>query len=410
MQALKIAMLCRWYWEENRRTGTENGGMAQQLAEAVAALGHEVVVLSQSPQVTGLEQSRVGKLEAWLTPRIKRRGFLTGMRDKLAKLTYHHRKVFSDALDLRDFLTRRGPFDVLWAQSEEPDGLVAAIAAQRAPVPPILTQIHSLRYKFDAGVPVFTEKPALGLAFRHATRIIANSELVAGCLTQYAGPDAAGTPLQGKVRVVHPNLQREFLSAVNEPGSAPEPGRILFFGALNEKKGALVFMDALRKCQTVKSGAMAVVVGGFTENNRHFTRRWNESLKVTQSLLGLNRLELLGKLSPSAVIRQIRRASLVVIPSLFDEFSRALVETLILGRPVITTRGVGTWPIVDTYKCGRVVEPNDSAALAAAIDEVLRPGAPYAAQAEQVAHRLLHEFSPEAIALQLARHLHEIAD
>ncbi|MCE0499122.1 MAG: glycosyltransferase family 4 protein [Methylacidiphilales bacterium] len=416
MHVLKIAMLCRWYWEENRRTGTEGGGMAQQVAEAVAALGHEVVVLSQSPLVTGLEQTQVGKLETWLTPREKRRDFLTGVRDKLAKQIYHHRKVYSDAYDLRDFLTRRGPFDVLWAQSEEPDGLVAAIAAQRAPVPPILTQIHSLRYKFVAGVSVFTERPALGLAFRHATRIIANSELVAGSLTHYAGPDGAGIPLLGKVRVVHPNLQHEFLNAATERGSAPEPqpasgpGRVLFFGALNEKKGALVFMDALRKCQAAKSGAAFVIVGGFTEKNPRFTRRWNESVKAAQDLLGPDRLELLGKVPSSEAIRQVRRASLVVVPSLFDEFSRTLVEALILGRPVIATRCVGAWPIIDTYQCGLVVEPNDSTALAAAIDEASRPGAPYAANAGQASHRLLHEFSPEATALQLARHLHEIAD
>jgi glycosyltransferase involved in cell wall biosynthesis len=410
MHPLKIALLCRWFWEENRRTGTAGGGMARQLAEAVAALGHEVVVLSQSPDVARLEQTRIGQLEVWLTPRDKRRDFITGLRDKLAKQTYRHRKVFSDAYDLRDFLARRGPFDVLWAQSEEPDGLVAAIAAQRIPVPPILTQIHSLRYNFTGGVPVFTEQPALGLAFRHATRIIANSELVAASLSHYAGSTAAAASLQAKVRVVHPNLQHEFLRAAVEPGPGPEPGRILFFGALNEKKGALVFLDALRRSRAAQTGATFVVVGGFTEKNPRFARRWEEGVAAAQSQLGPLRLECTGKITSAEAIRQIQRASLVVIPSLFDEFSRALVETLILGRPVITTRCVGTWPIIDTYKCGLVIDPNDPAALAAAIDEVARPDAPYAQSAREVSPRLLHEFSPEAIALQLAGHLYEIAD
>ncbi|HUB66410.1 MAG TPA: glycosyltransferase family 4 protein [Candidatus Methylacidiphilales bacterium] len=409
MHALRIALLCRWYWEENRRTGTAAGGMAQQLAEAVAALGHEVVVLSQSPHVAGLEQARIGKLEVWLTPREKRRDFFTAIGDKLAKQLYRHRKVFSDALGLRDFFARKGFFNVLWAQSEEPDGLVAAVAAQRMPVPPILTQIHSLRYRFSAGFPIFTERPALGLAFRHASRIIANSELVAGCLSNYAGPGGAGASLQGKVRVVHPNLQHEFLRAATERGIAAEPRRILFFGALNEKKGALIFMDAIQKSQAAKSGAIFVVAGGLTEKNSRFISRWNESVAAARRLLGTNQLELLGKISSDQVIQQIRRASLIVIPSLFDEFSRALVESLILGRPVITTRCVGTWPMIETYKCGLVVEPNNFSALAAAIDEVSRPGAPYAGNAEEASRHLLPEFSPESIALQLTRHFHEIA-
>ena len=130
MRRLKIAFLSRWYWEENRRAGgAPASGPVQQLAEAMAALGHEVVVLSQSPDVDGLERSRVGALEVWLSPREKRRPGWAAVRDKLAKLAFKHRKVHSDALDLCAFLERRGPFDVLWAHCEEPDGLIAAIAA-----------------------------------------------------------------------------------------------------------------------------------------------------------------------------------------------------------------------------------------------------------------------------------------
>src|SRR5580698_8272611 len=112
---MKIALLSRWYWEENRRFGAE-GGPVRQLAEAVAARGHEVVVLSQSPDARKLRKDKIGELETWLTPRDKKRSFVVGWRDKLAKKTYHHRKLHTDAHALDDFLKRRGPFDVLWAQ------------------------------------------------------------------------------------------------------------------------------------------------------------------------------------------------------------------------------------------------------------------------------------------------------
>ncbi len=100
---------------------------------------------------------------------------------------------------------------------------------------------------------------------------------------------------------------------------------------------------------------------------------------------------------------------MVVLPSLFDEFSRALVEMLILGRPVITTNQVGAWPLVRDYDCGLVVEANDPDSLAHAIDLAVSPDAPYAGNAQYVAHRLIHEFSSESIARRIAKHLVEIA-
>jgi len=323
MRPLKIALLSRWYWEENRRSGTVEGGTAQQLAEAVAALGHEVVVLSQSPKVTQLERMRIGELEVWLSPREKKRDFFTGLRDKWAKSTYGHRKVHSDALALRDFLARRGPFDVLWAQCEEPDGLVAAVAARSGvQLPPTLTQIYALRYRFEEGAAVFEGKPALSPAFRQAARIVANSELVADSVRAYAGPDLTEAQLRAKTVVVPHNLLGGFIRAAETAaGSTPEPGRVLFFGALNEKKGALVFLRALHAAAAAMSGVVFAVAGDFTEKNPRFAKAWNGQVEEIRRTLPPGQLELLGKVPLAEAVRQIQRASVVVIPSLFDEFA-----------------------------------------------------------------------------------------
>ena len=411
MRRLKIALLSRWYWEENRRTGTVDGGPTQQLAEAVADLGHEVIVLSQSTVVDELKRSQIGTLEVWLSPREKKRDLLTGLRDKWAKHTYLHRKVFSDALDLADFLEERGPFDVIWAQCEEPDGLVAAVASKEGvTLPPLLTQIYALRYRFAGGVPIFNQEPGLRLAFRRADRIIANSDLVAESLTAYARGTLTAANLREKTRVVFHNLKHEFILAGGDDQSGPsaEPNRVLFFGALNEKKGADLFLDAILQTKAAATGAQFIVAGDFTEKNPRFTRHWNDTLEIVRNELAPGQLELLGKLSPAESIRQIRRASVVVCPSRFDEFSRALVEALILGRPVITTKKVGAWPLVAEHVCGLVVEPNDAVALAVAIDDVLHPTAHYATNALQIGRRLIHEISPEAIARQIEQNLLEL--
>jgi glycosyltransferase involved in cell wall biosynthesis len=403
MRRLKIALLSRWYAEEHRRT---NGtGTVQELAEAVAALGHEIVVLTQSREAVRLTQAapgQYGQLETWLTPREKRRGGWTSLRDRLAKRRYGHRKVISDALDLRDFLAARAPFDVLWAQCEEPDGLVAALASQLgAKLPPTLTQIYALRYGFAGSEPVFRDHAALGAAFSQATRIIANSELVAQNLASYADAHLGASQLQSKTHVVYHNLQNAFLAAARATEIEPEANRIFFLGALNEKKGALVFLEAMRGM--TQPGLTFAIAGGFTEKNPPFDHAWKEGLAQVAAPV-----ELLGRIPGAETIAQIRRAAVVVLPSLFDEFSRALVEALALGRPVVTTETVGAATFVRNAEAGLVVPPGDAGALRGAILEVLRHHARYLENARFAAPRLAHELSPHAIALQIARHLSEI--
>jgi glycosyltransferase involved in cell wall biosynthesis len=411
MRPLKIALLSRSYWLESHiHYDEEGGGATQQLAEAVAARGHEVVVLSQSSEVRKLKKIQIGALETWVSPRDKHRSILTALRDRRVRKTYSHPTVYSDARVLREFLARRGPFDVLWAHTESPDGLVAAIAAQLAgrKLPPILLQIQALRCRFEKGAPVFTEKQHLSLAFRHAARILTPSEMVFNSLLAYTGPGLTAENLRDKVRMVYPNLQRSFLRAAQESPSAPMTDRVLFLGALNQTKGAPVFMKALPKTEAAKRNTIFVVIGDFTEYNKRFIQRWEEAKENVRVHLTGARIEYLGKVTSFEVLRQIKLASVVVIPSLFNAFSRGLVEALVLGRPVITTDKVGAAPLVIANQSGIVIAPNDPTALAHAIDAVLSPMVPFAAMAQQTGLRLIHDFSPETIAEQSEYNLSRI--
>jgi glycosyltransferase involved in cell wall biosynthesis len=410
MRPLKIALLSRDYWEESR-LNDEEGGAIRQLAEAVAALGHEVIVLSQSPEVRKLKKVPIGALETWVSPRRKSCGLLTALRDQWAAKTYSHPQIHSDALILRDFLAQRGPFDLLWAHAELPDGLVAAMTARLGvKLPPVLLQVQTLRHRLKNDAPVFTDQRSLGLAFRQAARILAGSETIAQFLPACAGPGLAAADLKAKVHVVYPNLPRAFLrpALANPSLPGPMPDRVLFLGALNQRKGAFVFLDAIAKTNASKRNANFAFIGDFTESNRSLIRQWEKAWEATRLELTGARMEYLGRVSSYEAIRQIKLARVVVIPSFFEFFSTWLVEALILGRPVITTDKVGASQLLRTHDCGIIVAPNDPDALARAIDVVLSPLIPFADNAQRVGHRLLHEFSPEAIALQVARHLAEI--
>ena len=414
MRPLKIALLARSYWEEThgRLDRDEEGGAMRQLAEAVAALGHEVVVLSQSPEVRKLKTAQVGALETWVSPADKHRSLLTALRDRGVKRTYSHPKVYSDALAFREFLSRRGPFDVLWAHAESPDGLIPAIAArQGGKLPPLLVQVQGLRSRIQKGVQIFTEKMPLGLAFRQAARILAVSEMIAKDLLRYAGPGLSAEALQAKIHVVPPNIQRAFLRAARESGSfaGPMPDRVLYVGALSPNKGALLFLRAAPKTEASKRVSTFVLLGDFLEYNKRFIRRWEQAQEAARMQLPGARMEYLGHVSSFEVIRQMKLARVVVIPSLYDPFARGIVEALMLGRPVITTDQVGAGSLVRAHQCGIIVPPNDADALARAIDAILSPIVPFADNAQRAGQLLLNEFSPENIAAQISRHLSEIA-
>jgi teichuronic acid biosynthesis glycosyltransferase TuaC len=61
---------------------------------------------------------------------------------------------------------------------------------------------------------------------------------------------------------------------------------------------------------------------------------------------------------------------LVVLPSRRESFGAVLIEAMACGTPVVATRCGGPEEVV-TPDVGRLVPPNDSAALTAALAEVL---------------------------------------
>jgi glycosyltransferase involved in cell wall biosynthesis len=67
----------------------------------------------------------------------------------------------------------------------------------------------------------------------------------------------------------------------------------------------------------------------------------------------------------------MRRLDVLVAPSHDEPFGTVLAEAMAVGTPVVATRVGGLAEVVDDGVTGRLVEPGDPAALAAAVQEVL---------------------------------------
>ena len=357
---MKVLMVSRWLWDERRRNGNKIGFFGE-LAQAIVARGVDLTVLSQIDGAGGIPERRpVDGLNVHVFSRTGRKPLLVPF-DKLIKFWGGYRKAVTDAYVIRRFVREHGPFDALVAQCEEPDGLACALAWLPGGMPPLVTMVHDLRYQFNGNRVRFIRQGSLGFVFEKSARVLANSAPTAAWLR-----DEYGVP-ERKIGQVRIHLTAPFLAqAQGDSNVAPEKTRILFLGALNPKKGPDIFLEAAIQLAGELPQATFVLVGPETSNEPRFQARLQE-LARHPALAG--RLEMPGRLDSAAVIAQIRRAGVVVCPSLIETFSRTTIEALALGRPVIVTETTGAASWVGSTGAGAIVPPNHPRALAGAIRE-----------------------------------------
>lgn len=142
----------------------------------------------------------------------------------------------------------------------------------------------------------------------------------------------------------------QFTPSDRPPGG---PFRILFVGGVGQRKGVKYLLEAYQRMR-----------------NRH------TELVLVGPLLGAGRgldpyrgqFTHLGRLDQPEVLREMRRAHVLVLPSVFEGFGLVIPEAMATGMPVIaSTHSIGPEVIRDGHN-GFVIEPHDVDALAAHLD------------------------------------------
>lgn len=95
-----------------------------------------------------------------------------------------------------------------------------------------------------------------------------------------------------------------------------------------------------------------------------------EMLSLLRQSLGLS-IDMPGFIPPQDVENYIDRSTLVLIPSSYESFSLVALEAAMRGRPVVASRVFGLKEVIEDQKTGLLVEPQNPAALATAIDTLL---------------------------------------
>jgi glycosyltransferase involved in cell wall biosynthesis len=175
---------------------------------------------------------------------------------------------------------------------------------------------------------------------------------------------------------------------------------VLFVGKLRHYKGLNVLIDAMRHV----AGHLLVVGNGPMEEP------WRQ--QVADLGVG-DKVTFLGELSDAEKTVALHAADLFVLPSnnRAEAFGIVLLEALAAGLPIISTElGTGTSYVNQHNETGLVVPPNDPAALAAAVNQLLQDEPRRRQMGEAARRRAQIHFSLDAMLTQTLAFYQEALD
>ena len=127
------------------------------------------------------------------------------------------------------------------------------------------------------------------------------------------------------------------------------PFRILFVGGVGQRKGVKYLLEAY---QRIRSASTELILSGPLPADI-------SPLKPYEQMVTL-----LGRLDQSAVIAEMRKADVLVLPSMFEGFGLVIPEAMATGLPVIASTHSAGPELIREGRDGFVIEPDDIEGLA----------------------------------------------
>ncbi len=299
------------------------------LAEAQAALGHEVTVLvcardgrTGEERLNGVRVIRAGRLAT------------------IASMPLSWRQPL--------ILARLRP-DIAHVHSPYPLGEVANWLLRRA-------RATVITYHSD----IIRQRGWLRFYSPILRRVLSAADAIIATSSRYIESSPWLQPVRDRCTVVPLGIDLSRFTALTR--NAHTPPTLLFVGRLRYYKG----LDTLLRAMPEIPQAHLVIVG-----DGPMRAAWQQ----LAAQLGLGpRVRFAGEVSDAELLRHYAGADLFVLPAnaRAEAFGTVLLEAMAMGLPVVSTElGTGTSWVNQDGVTGRVVPPNDPNALAAVIRELL---------------------------------------
>lgn len=165
-----------------------------------------------------------------------------------------------------------------------------------------------------------------------------------------------------KIHVVRCGLDPSYLDG-STTRTTPTGRRLLCVGRLAEQKGQLLLIEAAGLVRDRGIDFELVIVGDGPMRG--------EVERLIERLNLIDRVRLAGWMSKPEVRQAVIEARVMVLPSFAEGLPVVLMESLALGRPVITTYVAGIPELVGPGETGWLVPPGSVEALVEAMVEAL---------------------------------------
>lgn len=163
-----------------------------------------------------------------------------------------------------------------------------------------------------------------------------------------------------RLRPVPNGVPAEFLNYHRKPEA--QNGPVVFFGRLSKTKGVDTLVDAFSKIQQDKLPKCHIIGRGeLKEELQRKVREYGLSHKIVFKPWMTH--EELGE--------ALSGARMCILPSREENFSLAILSSMCVGTPTISTKVGGTPEIITDQEDGLLIPPDDPAALSKAIEQLL---------------------------------------
>ncbi|MGD9602475.1 MAG: glycosyltransferase [Gammaproteobacteria bacterium] len=338
-----------------------------------------------------------------------------------------HPGDFISAHGMRRFLARERP-DVIHFHNLHFAGLSPIKEARRAGLPAVLTVYdywlwcpsfmllrsdHALCREGHSGACVdcigtrrmrwlrpmkqvaFARRPAVFGAFADAIdRFITLSHASADLLVHLGIP-------RNRVTTIPQPVWREAIAA--GPPAPARPGRLVYVGWIEQRKGLHVVIDALARA-AAEHPQLELDVYGMAANAAYET-----VLQQRITALGLGtRVRFLGKQSREVLLQALRDAFLVVVPEQWENMSPViLTEAMAAGACVLASRVGGIPEFVVDGESGLLADRDSADSFAARMDDAMKNPAWVERMRHAARARALRMFAPDDVH---ARHMETYRD
>ncbi len=316
------------------------GNASANLAKALVALGQEVVVITS--KYSDLPETET--VDEVLVKRVAAKRQRSDRSNALEQISF----IFGGALGCFNFVRTWRP-DIVLAFFGIPSGAIGLLVSWFYKIPYIVSlrggDVPGFR-PYDFALYHRLVGPFLRIVWHFAGAVVANSQGLKDLGTRFSP--------KTKIDIIPNGVNPEKFHHQERVWSKP---KLLFIGRVVYQKGLDIIFEAL-------SGLMEfpwqlTIVGDGPERER---------LVALAAQFGIqDRVDWVGWKHNSELVSYYQDATVFINPSRHEGMPNAVLEAMSMGLPVIATQIAGNEELVVHDETGKLIPPDDSQALQAAI-------------------------------------------